>query len=140
MRYHLKEERYICPLIILWLCNNYRINYYAISCKILMCALFHVYLNGNTFYNFLINTTWPPKPGLRFFLWWFNLSKSHIMCIQPDFIRFHQIKLCVEFVLLILSEIGETVVQIIGLRTTYTNTKPLGVLISFKIDILCQKL
>jgi hypothetical protein len=36
-------------------------NYYAISCKILMCALdqnylFHVYSNGKTFYNFLINT------------------------------------------------------------------------------------
>ena len=36
MGYHLKEERYIFPLIIiLWLCNNYIINYYAISCKIL---------------------------------------------------------------------------------------------------------
>jgi hypothetical protein len=34
MRYHLNEERYIFPLIIiLWLCNNYIINYYAISCK-----------------------------------------------------------------------------------------------------------
>ena len=84
MRYHLKEERYIFPLIIiLWLCNKYIINYYAISCKILMCTLdqnylFHVYSNGKTFYNFLINTAWPPKLFLRFFLWCFNLSlKPH---------------------------------------------------------------
>ena len=66
------------------------------------------------------------------------------MCIQPDFIRFHQLYLWVEFVLLIRSDIRETVLQIIGLRTTYTKTKPLGVpmqeLISFKVDILCQKL
>jgi hypothetical protein len=52
--------------------------------------------------------------------------------------------LCVEFVLLILSEIRDTVWQITGLRTTYTKTKPLGVpmqeLISLKVDILCQKL
>jgi hypothetical protein len=48
------------------------------------------------------------------------------------------------FVLLILSEIRDTVLEIIGLRTAYTKTKPLGVpmqeLISFKVDILCQKL
>jgi hypothetical protein len=40
--------------------------------------LFHVYSNGKTFYNFLINTAWPPKLFLRFFLWCFNLSlKPH---------------------------------------------------------------
>jgi hypothetical protein len=71
--------------------------------------------------------------------WFWCMLFFPIMCIQPDFIRFHHLWLCVEFVLLILSEIRDMVLQIIGLRTTYTKTKPLGVpmqeLISFKVVI-----
>jgi hypothetical protein len=148
MRYHLKEERYIFPLIIiLWLCNKYIINYYAISCKILMCTLdqnylFHVYSNGKTFYNFLINTAWPPKQCLRFFSVMFqSLLKPHYVYtawlhkISPTLIV---CRICS------INSIRNLrhVLQIIDLRTTYTKTKPLGVpmqeLISFKVNILCQ--
>ena len=84
MRYHLKEERYIFPLIIiLWLCNNSIINYYT---------LHYVVSAHRTFWSSIGSSSWSSSSTLTIFLpvggpysllwsnfiWWFSQYLSSL--------------------------------------------------------------